>query len=581
MGLLLGTLKEKQDPKWHPLPNYHLKALKGWLNDPCAPGYDVKRGTYHLFYQWNPKSCEWGDICWGQFMSNDGLTWEHNGSGPALERSLPYDHLGIFTGCMHPTGPHGEPGQLTVFYSSVKHLPIHWTLPYERNCAGLAMATSVDGGHTWLKSPLNPILEGEPEGLVVTGFRDPYLSQWPEMASTLGEDGNKLYGVVSGGIVGKGPNAFLYSVSPNDLATWAYIGTLTDIPIGFTRPTHWTGDFGLNWECVNFMSIGDEKDRVQVLTFCSEGGFGKDYVKGQDGENGAWTLWMAGSLQKGDSGVTLKHEFSGFLDHGNLYAPNSYKHPISGERIVWGWIKEDELPLPRRESKGWAGYLSIPREVFLLRRSQVIRTIKTPLREMPSLNVYREPNGTNTVQTLGIRPLPSIKALRKSKPIFWTLPLGTKNGDSNFLRAVKTTSWEIEAVVSVGAGLKKVGFHIKHNNDHSHGTTVIFSAEDEKITVDRSRSNDQDDIPKKAVDGPFTLFVLSEHELEVIEELHMRLFCDGDVLEVFANDRFALSTVVYSDTQSCCGISSFVEKAGCDDATYFRSISLWEELGGP
>ncbi|KAI9875568.1 MAG: hypothetical protein M1823_007448, partial [Watsoniomyces obsoletus] len=31
-------------------PNIHLTAPY-WINDPCAPGYDVRRKKYHVFYQ--------------------------------------------------------------------------------------------------------------------------------------------------------------------------------------------------------------------------------------------------------------------------------------------------------------------------------------------------------------------------------------------------------------------------------------------------------------------------------------------------------------------------------------------------
>jgi beta-fructofuranosidase len=59
-----------------------------------------------------------------------------------------YDNEGVFTGCFFPTGPLGEPDQLSIFYSSVNHLPISWDQPYTRGCEGLAMATSKDGGKT-------------------------------------------------------------------------------------------------------------------------------------------------------------------------------------------------------------------------------------------------------------------------------------------------------------------------------------------------------------------------------------------------------------------------------------------------
>ncbi|XMA16910.1 hypothetical protein WAI453_009701 [Rhynchosporium graminicola] len=45
-------------PLWHAGPAFHTRAPSGWLNDPCGPAYDVTTGTYHVFYQWNPKDCD-------------------------------------------------------------------------------------------------------------------------------------------------------------------------------------------------------------------------------------------------------------------------------------------------------------------------------------------------------------------------------------------------------------------------------------------------------------------------------------------------------------------------------------------
>lgn len=233
-----------------------------------------------------------------------------------LEPSLPYDKEGIFTGCMHPTGPYGEKDQLTVIYSSINHLPIHWTIPHTRNCAGLALATSNNGGRTWQKSALNPILQGEPDNVVVTGFRDPYLAEWEAMDELRG--GRSLYGVVSGGVVKEGPNAFVYAVSPSDLTRWEYLGLLCDIPVGFRRRAHWHGDFGVNWECVNFMTLGDGAEKCEFLIMGTEGGYRRDAQPVDNDPHGVWALWLAGRLTQAKDGPRMVHEFSGILDSGNL-----------------------------------------------------------------------------------------------------------------------------------------------------------------------------------------------------------------------------------------------------------------------
>ncbi|KAF7555375.1 hypothetical protein G7Z17_g2259 [Cylindrodendrum hubeiense] len=343
-----GLLSRAKRPLRHTPPAYHLKAPQGWINDPCAPGYDAATGTYHLFYQWNPESCDWGNIVWGHFTSRDGVFWEHNGADAVLKPSLPYDQEGIFTGCFYPTGLRGEQGQLSVLYSSVTKLPIHWTKPYSRN-AGLSVAVSNDGGREWHKSELNPILPAEPDGITVTGFRDPYLAEWPALDEMRGE--KSLYGVMSGGILDHGPTVFLYAVAPGDLATWVHLGQLVNLPVRFRPPGRWSADFGVNWECVNFMTLRNASEETHFLVLGSEGGSKLELTDDDQDPQDVQSLWMAGPLEMSAEGPQMKHEYSGVFDHGCLYAPNSYEHPATKKRVLWGWLKEEELSLARRESK--------------------------------------------------------------------------------------------------------------------------------------------------------------------------------------------------------------------------------------
>jgi beta-fructofuranosidase len=458
-------------------------------------------------------------------------------------------------------------------------LPIHWTIPYTRNCAGLALATSGDGGRTWEKSSLNPILDGEPDGLTVTGFRDPVLAEWPAMNAARGVSNGKgkLYGLVSGGVVGQGPNAFVYEVPAEDLTSWSYIGPLVNVPEGFQRPSHWTGDFGINWECVNFMTLADDvsgAEETQMLIMGTEGGLKRDVTLEDQDPHSVWAMWMGGSLKMTADGVRLEPEFTGFLDNGCFYAANSYEHPVSGKRIVWGWIKEEDLTLARRESKGWTGYLCLQRELFLFTANNVVGTIGTPLEDVPSFKVVEGDRG-RTVQTLGIRPLQELQSLRKSHPLTWT---NVSPGQSGHIVNARSTNWELEALIRVRPGDRKIGFDFGHNRDKSHKSRVYFSVTQEEIVVDRSMSNAEDDIQKDAHSGPFTLLVSEGDNGSETETLRLHIFRDGDVLEVFANDRFALSTVVYSDSRSCNGISWFVESEPAGTKTVFESISIWEGL---
>ncbi|KAK9241794.1 hypothetical protein V1506DRAFT_549607 [Lipomyces tetrasporus] len=77
--------------------------------------------------------------------------------------------------------------------------------------------------------------------------------------------------------------------------------------------------------------------------------------------------------------------------------------------------------------------------------------------------------------------------------------------------------------------------------------------------------------------GPHTLFTLRDGNAEVQEKLHLRIFCDRDVVEVYANDRFALSTVVYKDEPTALGINFFAK--GRLGIALFEEVKVWEDMG--
>ncbi|CRK38822.1 hypothetical protein BN1723_015407 [Verticillium longisporum] len=401
-------------PLKHHAPSYHLKA-RGWMNDPCGPGYNPITKTYHIFYQWNPYGCEWGNMSWGHATSQDGLRWTHAPSGePALKPSEPYDKEGIFTGCFWPTGPHGEKDQLTVVYSSIAALPIHWTLKHIRNSEGTA------------------------------------------------------------------------------------------------------------------------------------------------------------------AGPRLRHEFDGVLDHGSLYAPNSYVHPETQKRITIGWVREDGLPMSRCKARGWTGFLSLPRELFLSTTHNVTRGLQSPIEDIRSFKILESGSGGKTVQTLGIKPMDDLRTLRPSRPAEWS-SLGRTSAAGILRERTRNQSWELDAVITVDPRQRRVGFNICQSPDGLQRTTVYFTPQTEQIVVDKSLSNTEADVDKSLLDAPFTLLYSLENGTEKLEKLRLRIFRDGDVLEVFANDRFALTTTVYCD-DSCAGISWFLDDEGSHSV--FDSVQLWEDMAG-
>lgn len=299
-------------------PAYHLLPPSGWLNDPNGLGQ--RDGTFHAFYQYNPDAPVHDRICWGHATSDDLVRWRHE--PVALRPDTPADADGCWSGVLVDDG-----GVPTLVYSG------HREGELQQAC----LATGSSDLRTWTKDPANPVLTAPPDA-GVTVFRDHCV--WRE-------DGRWRM-LVGGSLHGRG--AAMLFTGP-DLRSWEYAGPLLvdDGSVGPGAPD-WPGTA---WECVDLFEV----DGTHVLAFSA-----------WDDDRLMHALALTGR-HAGDRFVPhARHR----LDLGRLtrgprrgqaafYAPQSFRDE-RGRRVLVGWLPEDR-PEADCVAAGWAGVLSLPREV--------------------------------------------------------------------------------------------------------------------------------------------------------------------------------------------------------------------------
>jgi len=307
------------------LPTVHLRPPRNWVNDPN--GLVFHDGFYHVFFQHNPYGPEHRDIHWGHFRSRDLVRWELL---PVALAPTPggADADGCWSG-----NAISDHGRILAFYSAKRH--DRWWQP-------VTTAESRDGGHTWTKRPL-PLLAQPPAG--ATMYRDPYV--WRQ-------DGR--WRMLVGAALADGRGATLLYESP-DLRSWVPRGPLHAGAVG--------GPIG--WECPQYATFGD-RSLLIVSRWHPERG--PQDVVAYSGYERNGRLFAAEPMP---------------LDHGpDFYAPALLPAP-DGRWLLWGWTPEARTPGWAHEA-GWAGALTLPREVSLAEDGAVRQS---PARELLALRTRR------------------------------------------------------------------------------------------------------------------------------------------------------------------------------------------------
>nr|UZP16976.1 RcGH32 [Ceratobasidium cereale] len=604
----------------HWRPKAHFLSPNSWMNDPMALWYQADGlggGKFKASYQAHPNHVEWGNISQASAVSDDLIHWKDvpTWKGSLDERLTLYpsqinDRVGVFDGTMIPKGYKGFP---TLIYTGVKYLPTGWAIPYTPGTETQNLAWTEDGGVSWKKLESNPVIGGPPPGMNITAFRDPWLFQSPTLAKltasnpgtptppttfngsstpdklnlpNIGRDNAAIkdpwFATVSGGVKGVGGHLLLYRQASSDFTKWVYLGPLFQGAANHTY-SEWSGNWGYNYEVSTVLRLGTEGDQPgaggrDFVTMGTEGGR-------PEGWGNHWPLWVCGNYS---NGAQLQLSYAGVADWGETYAFMSFPVPRKKEdkdyknqptrQILFGWVYEDDNGYGIL-AKGWRGTFTLPRDMFV--KAWTVQDSRAT--EKGSWGAVSKSGNTTQLETLGTRPAEEVSALwNNSKSKWsekgWTYAGGGYGKWTAFAKQPKSRFYVLTATIDFNASASDVlaGFTFFKSPDSSEQTHLYYDFAAETIRVDRSASSLVTGFNLVAEAGKHRLWNVPNGKGGTkLESLKLTVVVDNSVVEIYANDVFALTTRVYPWRDDSLGLGYYTSGGG---SAKFSSVKVYEGL---
>ena len=221
------------------------------------------------------------------------------------------------------------------------------------------------------------------------------------------------------------------------------------------------------------------------------------------------------------------------LNHGRMtWVDNTYFAPEalmdgSGRQIMWAWLTDNPSG---EEQKGWSGVYGLPRTLWL-----------------------------GEDGTLRMRPVPELEILRSHEREWKDTTLA--DGRRQWLDGVVGDVCELQLELTPGTATR-AGVKVRASKDGGEETLLYYDPAAKQLVFDATRS------------GVTGRMVVERAPLELHpgEPLKLRVFVDKSVVEVYANDRQAISRRVYPARTESLGVMLFADGG----AANFAKLKAWE-----
>ena len=277
------------------------------------------------------------------------------------------------------------------------------------------------------------------------------------------------------------------------------------------REPVWTGSM---WECPQLFPLGDK--HVLIVAVWHDR-----------------TLNYAAYAVGAFDGARFTPEREGILDAGLLYAPQTMLDD-QGRRILFGWLREGR-GREAMQAAGWSGVMSLP-WILTLRADGA----------------------------LGVAPAPELEALRGDPVRHADLALAP--GAHATLPDIGGDCLELAAEFERGDAAR-LGLIVRRSPDGAEQTRIAYEPASGRLVVDRERASL--DAATERTPHAATLALADG------EPLRLRVFLDRSTIEIFANERLALTSRVYPTRADSLGLGLFAEGG----SARLRALAAWPMRG--
>ncbi|KAK5716551.1 hypothetical protein LTR15_009442 [Elasticomyces elasticus] len=530
-------------------PRSHVLPPSGRIGDPCMHYTDPTTGLFHVGYLHNGAAGATTEDLVRYIDVNDDPTFIRSGGFN--------DPVAVFDGSVVPARSETQ-----------------------------SLAVSYDGGKNFTKLNQGPSIPGPPFPVTnVTGFRDPFVFQSPELDQTAKSSNGTWYAVISGGVHGQGPSQFLFRQHDAEFRDFEYLGEWWHEAANSSwGDGTWAGRWGYNFEIGNvftlnsegysedngsefFTTLGAEWSEAPIIPEVSQYSQGKlveplrpPLTLPPIAFRGIWAYAAAGKLLPANSSASRSSNTTSDRFISYLWLTNDNFGTSAFPIVQQGWnsalttarelargtisnVVDDELV---NETASWR-VVSRDKSAGIVELATLKQTIA---REVRSAFVN---NATTSFTEPGRNIWTSISNASATDLSFGQSPA------SKFFMLTTTIAFPTSARNSsdVRAGLRIL-------SSEYESTLVYYQWSNESVIVDRSGSSAVAETTPGILTnneaGKLRLFnIAAGSGSSSVEILNLTIVVDNSVVEVYANDRFVLSTWIWSWYDESTQISFFHE----------------------